>query len=140
MLKTVGMGHSTRGDVGDTSRAFAARSTALSVALIFVAIAARGGAVGKYEQSESCRIEGVCDGAPVALPEGAGALVRLRGDEPAGTCMSPEGENYAEGCRRARLAAERIVERWGGTDATVLVVGHACNGARVRRASSLAAC
>ena len=70
-------------------------------------------------------------GEPVALPEGAEPAVRLRTDEPAGTHMPPPGEIYAEGCRRARLAAERIVETWGGTDATVLLVGHACNGARV---------
>jgi len=70
-------------------------------------------------------------GAPVALPEGAEPPVRLRGKDPAATRMPPGGENYAEGCRRARLAAERILDLWAGTDATVLLVGHACNGARV---------
>lgn len=45
--------------------------------------------------------------------------------------LPPPDESYEEGQRRAMLACEKIMARYGGKDAIVLVVGHACCGARM---------
>jgi probable phosphoglycerate mutase len=72
-------------------------------------------------------------GPEIVIPEAAGRHVRLRA-EPEGRLLPPERESYEEGQRRVRQAAERIMSLWGGREATVLMVGHACNGARVLEA------
>lgn len=72
-------------------------------------------------------------GAPVEIPAAARGLVGLRPD-PEGRLMPPPGESYQEGQRRARLAAARLLALYGGGEASVLLVGHACNGARVLEA------
>jgi len=69
-------------------------------------------------------------GPQFEIPEAARSFLRLR-DEPGAQCLPPPGEAYAEGQRRVRLACERLMKLYGGRDATVLLVGHACSGARL---------
>jgi broad specificity phosphatase PhoE len=90
---------------------------------------------------ELCEMAGRDDGAgnapvevrygkPVVVPDHAKSLLRLRNDDK-GQYMPPTGEIYSEGCRRARAASERIKALYAGKDITLLMVGHACCGARV---------
>lgn len=72
-------------------------------------------------------------GPPAAIPEAAAHAAGLR-PEPEARLLPPPGESYIEGQRRARLAARRIRELYAGRDVTVLMIGHACNGARVLEA------
>lgn len=72
-------------------------------------------------------------GPPAIVHERAAGLVSLR-PEPEARLLPPEKETYVEGLRRARQAAGRLLELWGGRDVTVLMVGHACSGARVLEA------
>lgn len=74
--------------------------------------------------------EEVRHGPPIVVPEAALGVVELR-PEPEARLLPPAGESYREGQRRARKACGRILALWGGREATVLMVGHACNGARV---------
>jgi broad specificity phosphatase PhoE len=69
-------------------------------------------------------------GERVAVPPEAAEFLRLRSDE-AGCRMPPANETYQEGQRRMALAAARLMELYGGRDANVLMVGHACSGARL---------
>lgn len=68
-------------------------------------------------------------GPPLQLPDVARGYVEL--DPAVPGCLPPDRETYIEGQRRAEMAANRIVERYGGREITVLMVAHACNGARV---------
>jgi broad specificity phosphatase PhoE len=66
----------------------------------------------------------------VALPADLAAHFRLR-DDPEGARLPPNDETYAEGQRRVQAACDRMARLFGGQEKRILVVGHACNGARL---------
>lgn len=67
-------------------------------------------------------------GDPILLESAQRPLFLLR----AGAAeVAPGNESYVEGVRRSRQLAVAIRERWGGTDARILVVGHYHTGARM---------
>jgi broad specificity phosphatase PhoE len=67
---------------------------------------------------------------PVEIPADLREFFTLRADRE-GMLMPPLDESYEEGQRRATLAAQRLLQLYGNTETSVLLVAHACNGARV---------
>lgn len=69
----------------------------------------------------------------VEIPPDVSEFFTLRTDRE-GVLLPPSDESYEEGQRRATLAAQRLVQLYNNTDTFVLLVAHACNGARVLEA------
>jgi broad specificity phosphatase PhoE len=69
-------------------------------------------------------------GGPVHIPSPAVKYITFPGRSKM-VRLPPPDESYEEGQRRTALACEKIITRYGGKDVTLLVVSHACSGARM---------
>jgi broad specificity phosphatase PhoE len=66
-------------------------------------------------------------GSVVNIPDAAERHVFV----PGGMRLPPPDESYEEGQRRTRQACLKIMDMYDGKDVTIMVVGHACSGARM---------
>ncbi|MBA4388105.1 MAG: hypothetical protein C0404_09000 [Verrucomicrobia bacterium] len=84
---------------------------------------------GKRVQPDELPSE-IRNGPAMELPKAAANFVQRRPDLDA-LLLPPPEESYSEGQRRVKLACDLIRNRYAGENVSILVVGHACNGARV---------